>query len=115
LYINETKRSNLLRLADHARALAQSDVLCRVHEQRLIEGGFADFMIARASYYLLPPGSKRTTLKDSSPVLDLSVMRTEQEQVVKLAPSASLCSDSVDWNGRPIYPEPAHEGVPPRR
>ena len=50
------RRSVLLGFADHARALAQFYVLCRVHEQRLVERGFADFVVARAGDYLLPTG-----------------------------------------------------------
>jgi hypothetical protein len=48
------RRSVLLRLADHASALAQFYVLRWVYEKGFVEGGLADFVIACTGDYLLP-------------------------------------------------------------
>jgi hypothetical protein len=64
--------------------LAQFYVLRRVYEQGFVEGGFADFVIARASDYLLPIGLQAHNLEGQLTVLDHSVMRTEREQAVKV-------------------------------
>jgi len=57
------RSSSLLRLTDHARPLAQFDVLRRVYEERLVERGLADFVVTSADDYLLSTGLQPSDLE----------------------------------------------------